>query len=127
MTISTGAPISRLVVKLTWGVESPERVSQALTVAATAATSGAHVSLWLTGDAVRLAEPDVLEHLILPHAASLPELRDLLLDVGTITVCSQCAARRNLSAEELLPGVRVAGSATFVEEILSPTTTSLVY
>jgi predicted peroxiredoxin len=115
------------VVKLTWGVESPERVSQALTVAATAATSGAEVSLWLTGDAVRLAEPTVAENVVLPHAASLPELRDLLLDVGTITVCSQCAARRDLSAEELLPGVRVAGSATFVEEILSPTTTSLVY
>ncbi len=120
-------PAAHLVVKLTWGVESAERVSQALTVAATATTAGVEVSLWLTGDAVALASPGVLEDVVLPFAPPLAELLGTLLDVGTVTVCSQCAARRNLTEHDLRPGVRIAGSATFVEEILSPETTSLVY
>ena len=34
---------------------------------------------------------------------------------------------RTLLAEDLLPGVRIAGAATFVEEALSPDTQALVY
>ncbi len=46
-----------LVVKVTCGVEAPERLNQALTVAATAVAGGVEVSLWLTGDATWLAVP----------------------------------------------------------------------
>jgi predicted peroxiredoxin len=63
----------------------------------------------------------------LPHSTPLAGLRDLIITGGTLTVCSQCAQRRNLSADDLLPGVRVAGAATFVEEALSPDTQALVY
>ena len=57
----------------------------------------------------------------LPHSTPLSGLRDLIIAGGTLTVCSQCAARRNLLAEDLLPGVRIAGAATFVEEALRRT------
>lgn len=116
-----------VVVKLTWGVDSPERVSQALTVCATAAAAGVPASLWLTGDAAWLATASVLEQVDLPFAGSLADSRDAVLAAGGITVCSQCAARRGLTEADLLPGVRIAGSAVFVEEILAPGARALVY
>jgi len=65
--------MARLVVKCTWGVERPEALVQAFTVAATAAASGVEVSLWLTGDAVYQAMPgveDVLEGVRIAGAAA---------------------------------------------------------
>lgn len=116
-----------LVVKCTSGAESPERCSQAFTVAATALAAGAEVSLWLTGDAVWLAVPGRAEAFELPHSAPLADLRDAVVDAGTLTVCTQCAARRDLGPDDLLPGVRIAGSATFVDEALREGTQALVY
>lgn len=117
----------RLVVKVTCGVESPERFSQAVTVAATALASGAEVSLWLTGDATWLATPGHAEGFVLAHAAPLADLRDALLAGGTVTVCSQCAARRELTEADLLPGARIAGAASFAEEVLGERVQALVY
>jgi len=116
-----------LVVKCTCGVEAPERCSQGFTVAATALAAGADVSLWLTGEAVWFAVPGRAEAFELPHAAPLAELRDAVLAGGTLTACTQCAARRGLTQEHLLPGVRIAGSASFVDEALRPGAQALVY
>jgi predicted peroxiredoxin len=116
-----------LVVKCTSGEDAPERCSQAFTVAATALSAGADVSLWLTGEAVWLAVPGRAEAFVLPHAAPLAELRDAVLAAGTLTVCTQCAARRDLTQADLLPGVRIAGSASFVDEALRDAAQALVY
>jgi predicted peroxiredoxin len=121
------APSRRLVVKVTSGAESPERLSQAVTVAATAVASGVPVSLWLTGEATWLAVPGRAEQITLPHAAPLSELRDLLLEAGRVTVCTQCAARRELTTENLLPGAEIRGAAAFVEEVLGDDVQALVY
>jgi predicted peroxiredoxin len=116
-----------LVVKCTAGADEPERCSQAFTVSATALASGAHVSLWLTGDATWFATPGRAEALELDHSAPLAELRDAVLAAGTLTVCTQCAARRGITEADLLPGVRIAGSASFVDEILRDGAQALVY
>lgn len=116
-----------LVVKCTSGAESPERCSQAFTVASTALAAGASVSLWLTGEAVWFAVPGRAEAFELPHAAPLADLRDAILTDGRLTVCTQCAARRELTQEQLLPGVRIAGAASFVDEILRENAQALVY
>lgn len=118
--------MARLVVKCTWGVERPEALFQAFTVAATAATSGHDVSLWLTGDAVWhavAAEPEAQ----LDHSPNLSVLRDAVLASGSITVCAQCAARRDLTEADLVQGARIAGAAAFVEEATDPAATALVY
>jgi predicted peroxiredoxin len=120
-------PSHRLVVKVTSGQEAPERLSQAVTVAATAVASGVPVSLWLTGEASWLAVPGRAEEIVLPHAAPLAELRDLLLASGRVTVCTQCAARREITAGDLLPGAEIRGAAAFVEEILQDGVQALVY
>lgn len=117
-----------LVIKCTVGPdENAERCAQAWTVAATALAAGASVSLWLTGDATWLALPGRADAVDLPHSAPMAELRDAVLAGGTVTVCTQCAARRGIEAAHVLPGVRVAGSASFVDEILRADAQALVY
>ncbi len=118
-------PARVLVVKCT--TTDPEPCSQAFTVAATALASGAQVSMWLTGDATLLATPGPAEAFALPHAAPLAELRDAILAEGTLTVCTQCAARRSLAQADLIEGVRIAGAASFVAEILADGAQALVY
>jgi len=115
-----------LVVKCTWGTERPEALFQAFTVAATAAASGVPVSLWLTGDATLHALPGT-DDVHLAHAPALSELRDAVLATGTITVCAQCAMRRDITEADVLPGVRIAGSAAFLEETLAGDARTLVY
>jgi predicted peroxiredoxin len=116
-----------LIIKLTTGVESPEKLSQAFTVAATAAASGAVVSLWLTGESSWLAVPGRAEEFSLPYASPLADLRDAVLADGHLTVCSQCAVRRDLTEADLLPGTLIRGSAAFVEEVLQDGVQALVY
>ena len=115
-----------LVVKLTAGAEAPERANQAFTVAASALATGVPVSMWLTGEAVLFALPSA-PSLALEHATPVAELRSVVLAGGTLTVCTQCAARRSLTAADLVPGVRVAGAASFVEEALGEGVQALVY
>ena len=119
--------MQQFVVKLTAGADNPEQCSQAFTVAATALAAGVRVSMWLAGDAAWFGVPGRAEAVSLPSSTPLSGLRDLIIVGGTLTVCSQCAERRGLSADDLLPGVRIAGAATFVEEALSPETQALVY
>jgi predicted peroxiredoxin len=114
-----------LVVKATAGKDAPERCAQAFTVAATAVSSGVEVSLWLTGEASWFAVAGQAEAFELPHSAPLAELRDAVLSGGTLTVCTQCATRRGIV--DVIPGVRVAGAAAFVAEVLSDGAQALVY
>src|SRR5687768_7980648 len=107
----------RLVVKATAGADAPERCAQAFTVAATALAAGTDVSLWLTGEASWFGAAGHAEEFALPHSAPLHELRDAVLAGGSLTVCTQCATRRGIV--EVLPGVRVAGAAAFVDEVLA--------
>lgn len=119
--------IRPLVVKITCGAEELERLNQGLTVAATALAAGAEVSLWLTGDATWMAVAGRAEELTLPHGASLADLRDALLAGATVTVCGQCAARRDLGPEDLLEPAMIRGAAAYVEEVLRPDVQALVY
>jgi predicted peroxiredoxin len=116
-----------LVVKVTAGLDAPERCSQAFTVAASAVASGADVSVWLTGESAWFALPGRAAEFELPHAAPLTDLLDVLLAGGRVTLCTQCAARRDIEPDDVLPGVRIAGAATFVEEALAEDTQALVY
>lgn len=116
-----------LLVKVTAGLDAPERCSQAFTVAATALASGADVSLWLTGESAWFSLPGRAAEFELPHAAALPDLLNALLAGGRVTLCTQCAARRDIGPDDVLPGVRIAGAATFVEEALADGTQALVY
>lgn len=119
--------VNRLVIKVTSGVESPERLSQAFTVGATAVSAGKNVSLWLTGEASWLALPGRAESFTLEHAASLSDLLSALIAEGSVTLCTQCAQRRGIAESDLIAGIRIAGAATFVDEVMTDGVQALVY
>jgi predicted peroxiredoxin len=116
-----------LVVKATAGLDAPERCSQAFTVAATAVAGGVATSLWLTGESAWFALPGRAAEFELPHAAPLSDLLEAILAGGSVTVCTQCAARRDIGPEDVIPGIRIAGAAAFVEEALQDEAQALVY
>ncbi len=120
-------PSRRLVVKVTCGAEDAERCNQAFTVAAAAVAAGADVGLWLTGEAAWFAVPGRAEAFDLPLAAPLADLLAAVVAEGQVTVCTQCAQRRGIVEADLLPGVRIAGAATFAEEVLADGVQALVY
>ena len=120
-------PARSLVVKVTAGTEAPERHSQAFTVAATARASGLHVAEWLAGESTWMAVPGRAAQFELPYAAPLVELRDAVLAGGRLTVCTQCAARRELTQDQLVDGAVIKGAAVFVEEVMNPGVQALVY
>ena len=129
MAISDAGPgfKSNLVVKVTVGVEAPEKLSQAFTVASVAAASGFAISLWLTGEATNFALPGRAAEFSLEGAKPLLEMLELILASGTVSVCSQCAARRAITEDQLISGVTIRGASSFVEEIMQNGTESLVY
>ena len=116
-----------LVVKVTAGADDPERCNQGFTVAATALASGADVSLWLTGEAAWFGVAGRADRFALPHAQPLAVLLAAVVAGGRVTVCSQCAARRDIGEDDLLEGVRLAGSSSYVEEVLAEGVQALVY
>jgi predicted peroxiredoxin len=117
----------RLIVKVTAGADAPERCSQAFTVAATAVAAGVDVSLWLTGESSWFALPGRAAEFTLPHAAPLPELVDAILAGGQVTLCTQCAARRDITEDDVIDGIRIAGAPTYIEEIMADDTQAVVY
>ena len=116
-----------LVVKVTAGADEPERCNQGFTVAAAGVAAGAQVSLWLTGEAAWFAVPGKAEEFTLPLATPLADLLAVVRDAGMVTLCTQCAARRDLTQADVLPGIRIAGAAGFVEEALAEGAQALVY
>jgi predicted peroxiredoxin len=116
-----------LIVKATAGSDAPERCAQAFTVAATGVAAGADVSLWLTGESAWFALPGRAAQFNLPHSAPLPDLLAAVLAGGRVTLCTQCAARREITQADVIEGVRIAGAAAFVEECLADGAQALVY
>ncbi len=116
-----------LVVKVTAGKDDPERCNQAFTVAAAAVASGITTSLWLTGESSWFALPGRAEEFMLPEAPPLAALLAAVLAAGTVTLCTQCAARRDITPDDVLAGVRIAGATTFVAEVTADGAQALVY
>lgn len=114
-------------MKVTVGESDAERCNQAFTVASAGVAAGVPVSLWLTGEAAWFAVPGRAETFSLPHATPLADLLQVVLQGGTVTLCTQCATRRGITADDVLPEVRIAGATVFVEEALREDAQALVY
>jgi predicted peroxiredoxin len=98
-----------LVIKCIAGIDDAERCAQAFTVAATAVASGVSTSLWLTGEASWFALPGKAQEFDFPHAAPLADL---------------LAA---INEKDLIDGIKIAGAASFLAEIIEPDVQALVY
>jgi predicted peroxiredoxin len=57
-------------------------------------------------------------------------MEDLLASIvagGTVTLCTQCAARRDIGPQDVIEGIRIGGAPTFVSEVIADGTQALVY
>jgi predicted peroxiredoxin len=125
--MSTEMTTRLLLIKITCGAEAAERANQAWTVAAMGVAAGASVSVWLTGEAVWFAVPGRQPDLELSYATPVNELIETVRLGGAITVCTQCAARRELVVEDLIQSATIQGAASFVEAALADNVQALVY
>jgi len=125
--MSTEMTTRSLLIKITCGAEAAERANQAWTVAAMGVAAGASVSVWLTGEAVWFAVRGRQPDLELPYATPVKELIETVRLGGAITVCTQCAARRELVVEDLIQSATVQGAASFVEAAVADNVQALVY
>jgi predicted peroxiredoxin len=81
----------------------------------------------VSGESAWFALPGRAAEFELPHAAALPDLLEAVLAGGTVTLCTQCAGRRGIGPDDVIPGVRIAGAALFVEEVTAADAQALVY
>ena len=125
--MSTPISSRSLIIKLTCGAEAAERANQAWTVAAMGIAAGAPVTVWLTGEAVWFAVLGRQPDLALPHATPVSDLVETVRTGGRIVVCTQCAARRELTEDDLVDTATIAGAASFVEAALADGVQALVY
>lgn len=116
-----------LVIKVMAGKDEAERCGQALNVAATAIASGVTVSLWLAGEAAWFSLPGRADDVKLEHSPAFSDLLASVLASGTVSLCTQCAARRGISSDDVIDGIRISGAATFVSEITADGAQALVY
>jgi predicted peroxiredoxin len=117
----------KLLVKVTAGSDAAERCAQAFTVAAMGVSAGAEVELWLTGESAWFALPGRAAEFELPHSPPLSGLLDAIIAGGSVTLCTQCAARRSIEQSDVIAGIRIAGAASFVESALADEVQALVY
>ncbi|GAA2615964.1 DsrE family protein [Actinomadura fulvescens] len=115
------------MIKATAGADGAERCNQAFTVAAAGVAAGVPVSLWLTGESAWYALPGRAKEFELPHATPLADLLQVVLKGGRVTICTQCAARRDIGQDDVIEGIRIAGAPTFVEEATTEGAQALVY
>lgn len=118
---------SSLVVKVTHALDDPERAHIGCNVAAVALASGLDVYVFLAIEAVRLAQPDVAAQLVVDDAPPITDLLDALYAGASVTVCTPCATRRGLGADDFRDGTQLAGSARFVELATAEGATAVVY
>ncbi|HEX5497437.1 MAG TPA: DsrE family protein [Mycobacteriales bacterium] len=116
-----------VVIKVTAGADAPERCAQAFTVASVAVATGVPTSLWLTGEAAWFALPGRAERFELAESPPLADLLGAVLAGGTITLCSQCAARRGIAPGDTIDGVRIGGAQSFLAEVMTDGARALVY
>ena len=50
-----------------------------------------------------------------------------MLAGGRVTLCTQCAARRGIGPDDVIEGLRVAGSQAFLAEVMADGAQALVY
>lgn len=103
-------------VSLTTAKNDPDRTTVAFVVAGAAAASDQETVIFLSTEAVRLAEQGYAQDI---HEEGFAPLRDLMANFvkagGKIWVCSPCFKKRKLDETKLVPGAVIVGGAKLVE------------
>ena len=106
----------KVLVNLATGLEDSERVTIAFLVAGAALERGREVAMFLTKEAVRLAEPG---HAVGTACDGCPPLERLFEQFaqggGELLACPFCVDSRGLDAEGFVANARVAGATPMFE------------
>lgn len=108
-----------LVVLMTKGADH-ELSSVAFTIACGGMTSGMKVMAFLTSSAVDLVRKRAVDLTVVPPLDPLKALiDDFLKRGGTIYACTPCAKARGYTQEDLIDGVKIAGSSVMHERLMA--------
>lgn len=104
-----------LVINLTRSVDDVDRTSVAMVVAGASVASDQTTTVFLSSEGTRLAARGVAETL---HEEGFAPLGDLVTSFveagGTFLVCSPCAKKRGIGADDLIDGASIVGGASLV-------------
>lgn len=104
-----------LVINLTHSIDDPDRTSVAMVVAGASAASAQDTTVFLSSEGTRLAAKGVAETLHEEGFAPLSELVSGFVEAsGKFLVCSPCAKKRGISADDLIEGASIVGGASLV-------------
>jgi predicted peroxiredoxin len=108
----------KVVINLATGLEDPERVTVAFLVGGAAVEQGKQVAMFLTKEAVRLAQPGFAEAVACDGCPPLTRLFQQFTDGGgELLVCPICAQARNVGESQLVSNARLAGATPLWEWI----------
>jgi predicted peroxiredoxin len=118
MLAKTGgaAMAEKVLINLATGLEDSERVTVAFLVAGAALERGREVAMFLTKEAVRLAQPG---HAVGVACEGCPPLERVFQQFadggGELLACPFCVNARRLDADAFVPNARVAGATPMWE------------
>jgi predicted peroxiredoxin len=108
----------KVVINLATGLEDPERVTVAFLVGGAAAEKGKQVAMFLTKEAVRLAQPGFADAVACDGCPPLSLLfEQYASNGGELLVCPICAKARNVVETNLAQNARLAGATPLWEWI----------
>jgi len=106
----------KVLVNLTTGMEDGEKVTVAFLVAGAALGRGSAVAMFLTQEAVRLAEPGTAEGTFCEGCPPLERLFEQFAEGGgELLACPFCVDSRGLDKEGFVANARVAGATPMFE------------
>jgi len=106
----------KVVINLATGLEDAERVIVAFLVGTAAVDQGKQVAMFLTKEAVRLAQPGFAAGVACEGCPPLTRLFEQYADGGgELLVCPVCFNARGLEGSELVANARVAGATPLWE------------
>jgi predicted peroxiredoxin len=108
----------KVVINLATGIEDAERVTVAFLVGGAAVEQGKQVAMFLTKEAVRLAQPSYAEATACEGCPPLSRLfKQYAEGGGELLVCPICFNARKLDESSLVSNARLAGATPLWEWI----------
>jgi len=104
-----------IVINLTRSVDDPDRTSVAMVVAGASVASNQETTVFLSSEGTRLAQRGVADDLHEEGFAPMSQLVSTFVEAGgTFLVCSPCAKKRGIDADDLIDSASIVGGASLV-------------
>jgi predicted peroxiredoxin len=108
----------KVLINLTTGLEDPERVTVAFLVGGAALQRGEAVGMWLTKEAVRLAQPGHAEGVACDGCPPLSRLFEQYAEGGgELLICPICFTARKLDEAAIVPTAKLVGATPMLDWI----------